>query len=31
VLPVRLSAAERGSVLDLATLPEMVRSSLTGA
>jgi hypothetical protein len=31
VLPVRLSAAERGSVLDLPALPEAVRSSLTGA
>jgi hypothetical protein len=31
VLPVRLSSAERGSVLDLAALPETVRHSLTGA
>jgi hypothetical protein len=31
VLPVRLSAAERGSVLDLPTLPTTVRDCLTGA
>ena len=31
VLPVRLSAAERGSVLDLPALPATVRDSLTGA
>ena len=30
VLPVRLSAAERGSVLDLPALPQTVRESLTG-
>lgn len=30
VLPVRLSAAERSSVLDLAALPEELRTSLTG-
>jgi hypothetical protein len=31
VLPVRLSAAERGSLLALAALPDAVRTSLTGA
>jgi hypothetical protein len=31
VLPVRLSAAERGSVLDLPALPQAVRSSLSRA
>ncbi len=31
VLPVRLSAAERSSVLDLPALPASVRDSLTGA
>ena len=31
VLPVRLSAAERGSVLDLPALPETVRACLTGS
>jgi hypothetical protein len=31
VLPVRLSAAERRCLLDLAVLPEAVRTSLTGA
>jgi hypothetical protein len=31
VLPVRLSAAERGSVLDIPTLPTAVRDSLAGA
>jgi hypothetical protein len=31
VLPVRLSAAERGSLLALATLPDAVRSTLVGA
>jgi hypothetical protein len=31
VLPVRLSAAERGSVLDIAALPAAVRDCLTGA
>ena len=31
VLPVRLSAAERGCLLDLAVLPDAVRTSLTGA
>ena len=30
VLPVRLSAAECGSVLDLAALPDAVRRSLAG-
>ncbi len=30
VLPVRLSAAERGSVLDLPALPQTVRECLTG-
>ena len=30
VLPVRLSAAERGSLLDLPALPETVRDSLIG-
>ena len=30
VLPVRLSAAERGSLLDLPVLPETVRDSLIG-
>ena len=30
VLPVRLSAAERGSLLDLPALPEAVRDSLIG-
>jgi hypothetical protein len=30
VLPVRLSAAERGSVLDLPALPEALRGSLSG-
>jgi hypothetical protein len=31
VLPVRLSAAERGSVLDIPALPASVRDSLAGA
>ncbi len=30
VLPVRLSAAERGSVLDLVALPEQLRTTLAG-
>ena len=30
VLPVRLSAAERGSVLDVPGLPEAVRAALSG-
>ena len=31
VLPVRLSAAERGSVLDLPALPDALRGSLAGS